>query len=151
MSVAYLTKNVEIADTPSVAAFRALEFLGMPEARIPLAQAALYVATAPKSNSAVKAIDAAMSAITEEGHSYEVPPFLRMTGGARREYRYPHSSPGHFLPEDYLPEELKGASFYVPGELGEEEEIAERVRRALGRGRGRAEDPGKPPRKSPGE
>jgi putative ATPase len=128
----------------AVAAFRALEFLGMPEARIPLAEAALYVATAPKSNSAVKAIDAAASAITEEGHSYEVPPCLRMTGALREEYRYPHVAPGHFLADDYLPAELAGRSFYVPGELGAEKEIAERVRRALGRGRARPEDPGKP-------
>ncbi|MGQ0723477.1 MAG: replication-associated recombination protein A [Candidatus Eiseniibacteriota bacterium] len=131
----------------AVAAFRALEFLGMPEARIPLAQAALYVATAPKSNSAVKAIDAATSAITEAGESYEVPAYLRMSGALRGEYRYPHDAPGHFLADDYLPGELAGRSFYVPGELGAEKEMAERVRRALGRGRARGEDPGKPPRK----
>ena len=130
----------------AVAAFQALEFLGMPEARIPLAQAAIYVATAPKSNSAMTAIDAAMNAITEDGKSYEVPPFLRMTGDARRRYRYPHHTPGHFLPDDYLPEELAGTSFYVPSELGDEHEIAKRVRGPLGRGRARAEDPGKPPR-----
>jgi putative ATPase len=129
----------------AVAAFQALEVLGMPEARIPLAEAALYVATAPKSNSAVRSVDAALSAITEEGRSHEVPPHLRMTGAASRDYRYPHSAAGHFLPDDYLPEELRGRSFYVPGELGAEREIAERVRRALGRGRAREEDPGRPP------
>ena len=126
----------------AVAAFRALEFLGLPEARIPLAEAALYVATAPKSNSAVTAIDAAMAAIRDEGESYEVPPFLRMTGAERHEYRYPHAAPGHFLPDDYLPRELAGRAFYVPGELGAEEPIARRVRGALGRGRKRPVDPG---------
>jgi len=119
--------------------------LGMPEARIPLAEAAIYVATAPKSNSAIRAIDAATEAITTGGHSHEVPPFLRMTGAAQDGYRYPHTAPGHFLPDDYLPEELRGRSFYTPGQLGAEKEIAERVRRALGRGRAREEDPGRPP------
>jgi putative ATPase len=139
-------EDVGLADpralSVAMAAFHALEVLGMPEARIPLAEAALYVACAPKSNSAVRAIDAAMGAITE-GRSYEVPPFLRMTGGERREYSYPHLAPGHFRPDDYLPEELRGASFYVPTEMGEEEVLAKRVRGALGRGRERAEDPGR--------
>jgi putative ATPase len=145
-------EDVGLADPQALvvatAAFQALEVLGMPEARIPLAEAAIYVAAAPKSNSAVRAIDAAMRAVTEEGRSHEVPPFLRMTGGGKREYRYPHTAPGHFLPDDYLPEELRGASFYVPGELGAEKEIAERVRRALGRGRRREQDPGRPPRRT---
>jgi putative ATPase len=95
------------------------------------------VATAPKSNSAVKSIDAAMEAIMEGGESHEVPPFLRMSGADRREYRYPHSAPGHFLPDDYLPPELRGRAFYAPGELGAEKEMAERTRKALGRGRKR--------------
>jgi putative ATPase len=129
----------------AVAAFQALEFLGMPEARIPLAEAILYVATAPKSNSAIRAIDAAMRAISEEGESWEVPPHLRMTGAAKGEYRYPHTAPGHFLADDYLPPELAGRSFYVPGELGDEKEIARRVKGPLGRGRARGEDPGRPP------
>ncbi len=138
-------EDVGLADpralSVAVAAFDALEILGLPEARIPLAEAVIYVATAPKSNSAATAIDAAMAAIAA-GESHEVPPFLRMTGAASSEYRYPHASPGHFLPDDYLPAELKGRAFYVPGELGEERPIAERVRGALGRGRRRGEDPG---------
>ncbi|GJM44301.1 MAG: ATPase AAA [Gemmatimonadota bacterium] len=141
-------EDVGLADpqalTVAMSAFQALEVLGMPEARLPLAQALLYVATAPKSNSATRAIDAAMECVAD-GHSYEVPPFLRMTGADRREYRYPHVAPGHFRPDDYLPEELRGSSFYVPGELGQEKEIARRVHGALGRGRKRAVDPGKPP------
>ena len=142
-------EDVGLADpralSVAVAAFQALEFLGLPEARIPLAEAALYVATAPKSNSAIRAIDAATTAIVEEGASHEVPGFLRMTGGDRGEYRYPHDAPGHFLADDYLPEELRGRSFYVPTEMGEEKLLAKRVRRPLGRGRKRPEDPGKPP------
>ncbi len=140
-------EDVGLADPQAlavaVAAFQSLEYLGLPEARIPLAEAVLYVATAPKSNSAVRGIDAALAAITEEGAAHEVPPFLRMTGAANREYRYPHNAPGHFLQDDYLPEELKGRAFFVPGELGAEKEIARRVRGPLGRGRRRGEDPGK--------
>jgi putative ATPase len=142
-------EDVGLADpralTVAVAAFQALEALGMPEARIPLAEAAIYVATAPKSNSAVAAIDAASSAITG-GESHEVPPFLRMTAESS-EYKSPHGAAGHFLPTDYLPQELRGRAFYIPGELGDERPIAERVRGALGRGRERGEDPGRrPPR-----
>ena len=85
-------------------------------------------------------------ATVADGASHEVPPHLRMTGEDRREYRSPHGEPGHFHAQDYLPEELRGAAFYVPGELGEEKEIARRVRGALGRNRGRPEDPGAPPR-----
>ncbi|MDP6528978.1 MAG: replication-associated recombination protein A [Gemmatimonadota bacterium] len=137
-------EDVGLADSRAlrvaVAAFDAVEYLGMPEARIPLAQAAIFVATAPKSNSAISAIDAAMHAITEQGESFEVPPVMRMTGKEKSGYRYPHSAPGHFLPDDYLPEELRGRSFYVPGELGEEADIARRVREVLGRGRARGKD-----------
>ncbi len=141
-------EDVGLADPQAlavaVAAFQALEYLGMPEARIPLAQAAIYVATAPKSNSAIKAVDAAMAAIAD-GQSFEVPPILRMSGADAREYRYPHVAPGHFRGDDYLPDELAGRSFYVPGELGSEAEIARRVQGALGRGRPRDADPGRPP------
>jgi putative ATPase len=141
-------EDVGLADpralSVAVAAFQALEFLGMPEARIPLAEATIYVATAPKSNSAVKAIDAALGAIAE-GESHEVPPFLRMTDPGKKDYNYPHLAPGHFRSDDYLPAELRGRSFYVPGELGDETAIAKRIRGALGRGRTRDDDPGRPP------
>jgi putative ATPase len=121
----------------AVAAFHALEFLGMPEARIPLAEAVLYVATAPKSNSAVRAIDAATVAITEGGESHEVPPVLRMTGADRRGYRSPHEAPEHFLADDYLPQALRGRSFYAPTAMGEEAEIKRKVEGPIGRGRKR--------------
>jgi putative ATPase len=141
-------EDVGLADpaalSVAVAAFQALEFLGMPEARIPLAEAALYVATAPKSNSAVKAIDSAMSALQREGKSFAVPPALRMTGREREQYFYSHLAPGHFRPDDYLPEELEGTAFYVPGELGAERPIAERLRGPMGRKRNRPRDPGTP-------
>lgn len=125
----------------AIAAFQALEFLGMPEARIPLAEAAIYIATAPKSNSAIRSIDAAMGAITEGGESYEVPPILRMSGRERFDYQSPHEAPHHFHAEDYLPPELRGRAFYSPSEMGEEKELARRVRGPLGRHRTRPADP----------
>jgi len=134
-------EDVGLADPEAlsiaVAAFHALEILGLPEARIPLAEAVLYIATAPKSNSAVRAINDAMTAITEEGEAHEVPPVLRMTGSEKREYRYPHEAPGHFLPDDYLPEELKGRAFYSPSEMGKEADAAKKLEGPMGRGRRR--------------
>jgi putative ATPase len=134
-------EDVGLADpqalTVAVAAFQALEILGLPEAQIPLAEAVLYIATAPKSNSAVRAIQGAMNAITEEGEAHEVPPILRMTGSEKRDYRYPHDAPGHFLPDDYLPFELKGRAFYSPSEMGQEAEIAKKLEGPMGRKRPR--------------
>ena len=92
------------------AAAHALEFVGMPEGRIPLAQAAIYVATAPKSNSAYKAIDAALKDV-RENRVLAVPPALKdpNSGGSRqtpgpRGYLYPHDYEGGWVEQDYLPE-----------------------------------------------
>lgn len=104
------------------AAFRAAEHLGMPEARIPLAQATVYVALAPKSNSAYLAIDRALQDVKEK-LAYPVPVHLRGAGysGAKHlgrgdGYLYPHDYPGHYVEQQYLPEQLKGAKYYKPGE-----------------------------------
>jgi len=103
-------------------AFRACEHLGMPEARIPLAQATIYVALAPKSNSAVTAIDKAIEDVRNKP-AYPVPPHLRGTGysGAEKlghgvDYLYPHSFPGHYVRQQYLPAELLDATYYEPSE-----------------------------------
>ncbi|MFH5803588.1 replication-associated recombination protein A [Alienimonas sp. DA493] len=95
----------------------ALEFVGMPEGRIPLAQAAVYVATAPKSNASYKAIDAALEEVRTK-RVLPVPPYLKdpRSGGSRQapakgEYRYPHNYPGGRVEQDYLPEPR---SFYEP-------------------------------------
>jgi putative ATPase len=109
------------------AAFHAAEVLGMPEARIPLAQAAIYVAAAPKSNAAYLAIDAAM-AEAQNGPSREVPMHLRDASldaesrGHGQGYKYPHDFPGHYAPQRYMPEPK---SFYEPTELGDEKRIKE--------------------------
>ena len=95
--------------------------LGLPEARLPLAQAALVIATAPKSDSVAKAIDAAMADGAQGG--YDVPAHLKDAHyqGAQQlgrglTYRYPHDYPGHWVPQQYLPDELKGRVYYQPGD-----------------------------------
>ena len=94
--------------------------LGLPEARIPLAQATLVLATAPKSNSAICAIDAAMSDI-EVGEAGEIPAHLKDShyGGAKKlghgiDYKYPHNYKNHYVKQDYLPEKLRGRKYYEP-------------------------------------
>ncbi len=94
--------------------------LGLPEARIPLAEAALLLATAPKSNSGIRAIDAAARDL---GRAGEVPDFLKDShyAGAGKlghglTYRLPHDYPNHWIAQPYLPEALRGAQYYVYGE-----------------------------------
>ncbi|MBQ4573610.1 MAG: replication-associated recombination protein A [Clostridia bacterium] len=88
--------------------------LGMPEARIPLAHAALLLATAPKSNSAEAAYDAAKAAV-ESGAGRTVPPYMSPTHQYQN-YKYPHAFPNHWVDQQYLPDELKNARFYEYGE-----------------------------------
>ena len=118
----------------AVAAQQAAHFVGMPEARIPLSEATLYLAAAPKSNSAYLAIDRALAQI-REGRDEPVPLHLRNapTNLAREMghgdgYVYPHDSPGHFLATENLPEKLRGKRFYRPGSLGTESAMRERLR-----------------------
>lgn len=120
-------KALEIA----VAASMAVERLGMPEARIPLAQAVIYVACAPKSNSAIMAIDEAMNLVRRE-KTGSVPNHLRDAhyGGAKKlghgiGYQYVHDFPNHYMKQQYLPDELIGRRFYEPGELGYEKKMAD--------------------------
>lgn len=96
--------------------------LGLPEARIPLAQAAIFLATAPKSNGAILAIDSAMKDL-RQGKGGEVPAFLRDShyGGAEKlghgqGYRYAHNYPRHYVPQQYLPDELKDRVYYHYGD-----------------------------------
>ena len=122
----------------AVAAQQAVHFVGMPEGRIPLAEATVYLATAPKSNSAYAAIDAALDEV-RKGKNEPVPKHLRnaVTGLMRQEgygkgYRYAHDHEDHFAPMQNLPERLKGRRFYSPGDQGYEREAAERLRRWWG-------------------
>lgn len=106
----------------------AVERLGMPEARIPLAQATLYVATAPKSNAAYMAINRAMQYV-EKHHTDAVPAYLQEAGykGAKNlnrgiGYQYAHEYKNHYVKQQYLPDNVQGEQFYIPGELGAEKE-----------------------------
>jgi len=112
------------------AAHQAAEFIGWPEARIPIAEAAIYLATANKSNSAYVAIDAALEDV-RSGRTLAVPEHLRDASykGAKRlghgeGYEYAHAHPGHFVAQDYLGAERR---FYEPTEQGAEKKIKERL------------------------
>jgi putative ATPase len=132
--VIHAAEDVGLADPMALvlanAAFQAAEFIGWPEARIPLAEATIYIATAPKSNSTVAAIGAAMREV-ESGRTLEVPKHLRDTSyqGAERlghgaDYKYAHDFEGHYVPQDYLGADKK---FYEPTEQGVEKKIKERL------------------------
>lgn len=100
----------------------AVDRVGVPEAALILSEAVVYLAAAPKSNSAYLAIKAAMQNV-REGNIIEVPSHLRNDGEG---YVYPHDSPAHWVPQAYLPEVRR---FYFPGQLGAESRIAERLKR----------------------
>ncbi|MCR4721661.1 MAG: replication-associated recombination protein A [Lachnospiraceae bacterium] len=131
-------EDVSLADpnalTVAVAAAEAVERLGMPEARIVLSEAAIYVATAPKSNSAICAIDDALSEVAT-GITPRVPAHLmdaHYKGAAKLghglDYIYPHDYDDHYYPQQYLPDPLVGTRFYHPGKLGHEAETEKRLR-----------------------
>tara|TARA_B100000315_G_scaffold243144_1_gene266197 strand:- start:972 stop:2327 length:1356 start_codon:yes stop_codon:yes gene_type:complete len=124
--------------TVAVAAQQAVHFLGMPEGRIPLAEATVYLATAPKSNSAYVAIDRALHDARERANE-PVPLHLRnaVTGlmrqmGYGQDYKYSHDFPGHFVEQDFLPPSLRGSRYYRPSQEGSEREIAERMKKWWG-------------------
>ena len=112
------------------AAFQAVESLGMPEARIPLAQAVTFIACAPKSNAAYLAVDAALTE-AQHGKAREVPLHLRDATGDRKTrghgqgYKYAHDFPGHHVAQEYMPDPVR---FYEPTDQGDEKRLAERLR-----------------------
>ena len=117
----------------AMAAQQAVHFLGMPEGRIPLAEAAVYLATAPKSNSAYAALNHALRDVREQANE-PVPLHLRnaVTGmmkdmGYGKDYKYSHDFEGHFEEQEYLPPSLKGRRYYQPSEEGAEQEIGKRL------------------------
>jgi putative ATPase len=118
----------------AVAAQQAVHFLGLPEGRIPLAEATVYLATAPKSNSAYMALERALDDVRQLPND-PVPLHLRnaVTGmmrelGYGKGYRYAHDHPGHFVEQEYLPPALKDRRYYHPSSEGKEKEIEERLR-----------------------
>jgi putative ATPase len=114
----------------AVAAQQSVEFVGLPEAQIPLAHATVYLATAPKSNRAYMALAAAQKE-AKEGVTLAVPRHLRSTGSKRAKkalghegYQYSHDFEGAYVPQAYLPE---GRRYYEPGEQGYEKRVKERL------------------------
>ena len=119
-----------MALTVAVSASQAIERIGMPEAQIILSQAAIYVATAPKSNSAVNAIFEAMDNVKKMKTT--VPSYLQDAhyGGAANMgrgigYKYAHDYPNHYVEQQYLPDEIKDEKFYHPSDNGHEKDIKE--------------------------
>jgi putative ATPase len=133
----------------AVAAKDAVHFVGLPEGRIPLAQAATFLATCPKSNASYRAMLAAAEDVRGEGalpvpHHLRNAPTLLMKGlGYGEGYRYPHDHEGGVVEQDYLPERLAGRRYYQPTDRGREREIGERL--ATWR-TARTRAPRKPPR-----
>jgi putative ATPase len=135
--IVHAAEDIGLADpyglTIAVAAARAVEFVGLPEARIPLAEATIYLATAPKSNSSKIAIDQAISAVRNSS-KIVVPSHLADTShskagmllGKGKGYKYPHDY-GGYVKQRYLPEELEGSLFYQAGNNGYEKKIKEIV------------------------
>ncbi|MBP9902540.1 MAG: replication-associated recombination protein A [Verrucomicrobiota bacterium] len=132
--VIHAAEDVGLADPMALvlanAAFQAAEFIGWPEARIPIAEATIYIATAHKSNSTIKAIDAALEDV-KSGRTLAVPEHLRdgTYAGAKRlghgeGYQYAHDYEGHFVPQDYLGVEKR---YYEPTDQGVEKKIKERL------------------------
>jgi putative ATPase len=129
--IVHASEDVGLAD-PMVmlqahAAANALEWLGMPEARIPIAQAVLAIANAPKSNSAVESIDRALAFVKQQPTG-EVPAHLKSSNypgasklGHGQGYLYPHSYPNHWVEQTYLPPNVQGQNFYVPSEMGKDQ------------------------------
>jgi putative ATPase len=122
----------------AVSASLAAERLGMPEAQIVLSQAAIYVACAPKSNSAVNAIGAAMKVVENE-KTATIPPYLQDAHYKAAEklghgigYKYAHDYKNHYVDQQYLPDEIKDYVFYVPSDNGYEKNIQEYFKKIKG-------------------
>src|SRR6185312_10430740 len=136
-SIAMAAEDIGVADPQAlqlaVAARNAYHVLGPPEGYLPLAEMLVYLATAPKSNSAYRALGAAMEAAREtpgEGPPMNIrnaPTKLMKELGYHAGYKYAHDSEDAYIPQEYLPEKLRGSVFYQPGPFGFERDIAKRL------------------------
>ncbi len=136
--VVHAAEDVGMADPMALviatAAAHAVEYVGLPEAQIPMAEAAIYIATAPKSNAVVQAIGDAMRDV-EERRADPVPRHLRDSShpqavrhlGHGVGYQYPHDHPGGFVPQEYRPPALEGRRYYRPTAHGAEETVRRRL------------------------
>ena len=136
-AIAMAAEDIGLADPQAlqlaVAAREAWHQLGAPEGYLPLAEMTIYLATAPKSNGVVTALNAARDAARETPaapvpvHLRNAPTALMKALGYGQAYRYPHDDPAGFVEQQYLPDELRDAEFYRPGPRGFEKKIAERL------------------------
>lgn len=131
--IAHASEDIGLANpqamVQAVSAAQALELIGMPEAKLSITQAIIFLCESPKSNSVVKAITSAMED-AERIPDEPVPIHLRDTSfagakelGHGKGYKYPHDYPGHVVPQEYMPPSVKGRVYYEPGELGNEAKI----------------------------
>jgi putative ATPase len=145
--VVHASEDIGLADPTALlaatAAAQAVQLIGLPEARINLAQATIHLALAPKSNAVIKAIDAAQADV-RAGLAGAVPPALRDAHyagakklGAGQRYRYPHDFSGGVVEQQYPPDELLARNYYEPTEHGAERTIGERLARLRGIVRGK--------------
>ncbi|MDR7417565.1 MAG: replication-associated recombination protein A [Armatimonadota bacterium] len=137
--VVHAAEDVGLADPMALliatAAAHAVEYVGLPEARIPMAEAAIYIAAAPKSNAVVRAINEA-SRDVETGRAGQVPVALRDSSHSQAvrqlrhglDYKYPHDFPGAFVEQSYWPVGMARRRYYVPTEHGAEAEVRRRLR-----------------------
>lgn len=119
----------------AIAVKDAVHFIGLPEARLSLAQGVTFLATAPKSNASYRALTRAAEEVRNSGtlpvpmHLRNAPTKLMKAQGYGKGYDYPHDHEGHHVEADYLPERIRGQMFYEPSDQGEEELVAERLAR----------------------
>ena len=120
------------------ACFNAVHQVGMPEARIILAETCIYLATSPKSNSAYMAIDTALEMVSKGTplpvplHLRNAPTSLMKDLGYAKDYKYAHAFEGNFVDQEFLPEEISGTRFYEPGENTKENSLREHLKRLWG-------------------
>ena len=136
-SLAMAAEDIGLADPQAlqiaVAARDAFHMLGPPEGYLPLAEMVVYLATAPKSNASYRALNAALDAARETPaapvpfHIRNAPTRLMKELGYHEGYQYAHSAPEAYIPQEYLPDELRGSVFYEPGPFGFEREVAKRL------------------------
>jgi len=136
-AIAMAAEDIGLADPEAlklaIAARDAFHMLGAPEGYLPLTEMTVYLATAPKSNRVVVALHAALDAARRTPaepvplHIRNAPTGLMKDLGYGSGYQYAHDSPTGYLPQEYLPERLKGTKFYEPGEMGFEKRIRERL------------------------
>ena len=137
--VVHASEDIGMADPSAlqvaVAAAQALELIGMPEARLNLAQATIHLALAPKSNAVLAAVETALADV-RAGRTGTVPPHLRdshypgakkLGHGSPGGYRYPHDFPGRVVAQQYAPDPVVGREYYSPGGLGVERVASERL------------------------